>query len=99
MTNKNGNIVKWLGILLALGLAITGWVWNAAILSSTVTANVKEDGEVHAMTRENKHTLIEHGKDIAQNRRDIETLQTQVVQQQKEILDGQKEILRALATR
>jgi hypothetical protein len=39
MTKKNGTIWKIIAIVVAVAMAVAGWVWNAAVLSSHVDTN------------------------------------------------------------
>lgn len=46
---NNGNMWKIVGILIALGLAIAGWIWNAAIVFGEVNHNKIAINELKAV--------------------------------------------------
>ena len=72
MTQKNGNLVKWIAVFITIGTVFIIWIWNASAINSSLQSNIKEDEKVHS------HLQI----GVEQNRENIITNQKTILQMQ-----------------
>jgi hypothetical protein len=70
MANTNGINWKMMAVIVGLIVAASGWVWNAAIIYSNVSANKEKLKEIYQAEvpkiETNKDDIIGLKKDIAQ---------------------------------
>jgi uncharacterized protein HemX len=87
---RNGNIVKWLAIIIALGLAIVGWAYNLGVQGEKLNANCADDEKVHPIVNnlDTRLTRVEVNQETM--KRDMErqtTMQQKILDKQQLILD------------
>lgn len=78
MTKKNGNIWKIVGILIGVGLAVAGWVWNAAVLSSDVKVNCRDIATMSPEVQKNSEHRIEDEIDTPWIKKDIQEINLRI---------------------
>jgi hypothetical protein len=85
----NGNIVKWIAILVTAGFVIAGWIYSLGVQGEQLKANCKSDDIVHPQVPiiDTRVTRVEENvKSINQNISEQKTMQQQILNKQEEIL-------------
>ena len=60
----NGNIIKWIAFILAVTLAISGWVYSLGVQGEKLKANIRLDNKDHPLIYENREQIIKFESDI-----------------------------------
>lgn len=77
-TTMNGN-AKWaVGLILIIGMAVAGWIWNAAVVCQKVEHNAAEDARVHPITERNHDDIIEIKRDISYIRSGVDEIKAEL---------------------
>ena len=77
MAKINGN-AKWVAIIIGLGLAVGGWIWNAAVVCQRVEHNATEDARVHPIAEQNHDDIIEIKRDLSYIRSGVDEIKAEL---------------------
>jgi len=96
MTKKNGNIYKITGIIIGIGLAVAGWIWNAAVLSSDVKINCRDIAAISAVEEVQDKNIDENEDAIIGIKKDLTFILDRQDLMRTEQKETAKEIMRKL---
>ena len=85
----NGNIVKWVGIILSIILAAAGLIYSFGVQGEQLKANCKADDAIHPQVPilDNRVTRVEvNVENINKNIAEQKTMQQQILIKQDQIL-------------
>ncbi len=82
MTQKNGNMVKWAGILITIILTLITYIGYAKVLAYRVEQNDIRDKEEHSKLEDyakmNRENILKMQSDIAYIKQGVDEIKTQV---------------------
>ena len=88
-TGRNGNIMKWITIIITLALVVLGWAYTLGIQRERLETNCGEDAKVHPQVPiiDTRVTRVEENvKAIDRNMAEQKTMQQQILNKQDQIL-------------
>ena len=77
MAKINGN-AKWVAIIIGLGLAVGGWIWNAAVVCQRVEHNATEDARVHPIAEQSHEDIVRLQTDVKYIRVGIDEIKAEL---------------------
>lgn len=89
MAKRNGNMAKWIAIIITLLFAAVGWIYSMGVQGNQLDNNCKSDDLYHPQIPviDNRVTKVEVKiENIDKNMMEQKTMQQQILNKQEEIL-------------